>query len=869
MEADQDGSRRPSGVIRTPDQRLRVFVSSTLGELASERGAVRGAVERLRLSPVMFELGARPHPPRELYRAYLAQSQVFLGIYWERYGWVAPGETISGLEDEYRLAGERPRLIYIKEPAADREPRLAELLADIQADDAVSYKRFKTPEELSELVENDLAVLLTERFEATGPPDGGDDGRPASPPPVPLTETLGREREAETIGAALQAGARFLTLTGPGGVGKTRLAVEVAGRIGPRYPQGAHFVPLAAISDPDLALHTIADRLGLRLEGTRGTLEALADRLRAGRRLLLLDNLEHVAGIAAELAALLERCPELQLLTTSRHALHVRGERNIPIAPLPIPSADAELGELRDQPAVRLFIDRATEVSPDFEPTTANLKAVVELCRRLDGLPLAIELAAARVRMLPPAVLLERLDERLDMLGGTAPDLPERQRTLRATLDWSYELLDEGERSLFASLGVFVGGFYLEAAEAVCALDRAPDGLERLASLLDKSLLVAIDDPSGRKPRFSMLETVRAYAHDRLEERGETGSVRRRHLDWYLRIGEEAKPFLCGAGQREWAAYFDPERANLRAAVETALDQGDDAAAIELVWDVIVFYFIRDAVDEPRAWLERAAAAGRGLDLVARAKLGSLLTLLRIHHGQYEGARTALESALRAFHDRGMHFEAAVTLKELAWVRYLLERDADAAVEALEEASRLFESIDHDWGVAIVETQLGTVLAANGDLEGAEAHHRRSLERSRSIDNEPLIAAALEHVAASRILAGEAGDALPLVEEATELVRRGRHLTEGASCLDAVAGVALAGEDARTAAVAITVAEAVRDRLGVTLWPTVQPFVSSQAAAARERIGDGEYEALAAQAPDRDPFETLAEALTAARSTVG
>lgn len=871
MTAHDDGSRRSAEVIRTPDQRLRVFVSSTLGELARERRAARSAIERLRLSPVMFELGARPHPPRELYRAYLAQSQVFLGIYWQRYGWVAPGEEISGLEDEYRLAGERPRLIYIKEPAPEREPRLADLLAEIRDDDAASYKRFQTPEELSELVENDLALLLTERFEATTPAADLDEQRPASPPPVPLTETLGREGETETITDALADGARFLTLTGPGGVGKTRLAVEVAGRIGSRYPHGAHFIPLAAVDDPDLALQTIADRLGFRLEGTRGTLETLADRLGTDRRLLLLDNLEHVTGIAAELAALLERCPRLQLLATSRHALRVRGEQSIPIAPLPVPSAAAEPNELRDQPVVRLFAQRAAEAAPDFELNAESLGPVVELCRRLDGLPLAIELAAARVRMLPPATLLERLDERLDILSGTAPDLPERQRTLRATLDWSYGLLDEGERSLFASLSVFVGGFYLEAAEAVCELDRKPEGLERLASLLDKSLLAVVDDSGNRRPRFSMLETVRAYAQDRLEERGETGSVGRRHLDWYLRIGAEAKPFLCGAGQREWAEYFDPERANLRAAIEAALELGDDAAAVELAWDVIVFYFVRDAVDEPWSWLERVHAAGGELDPVMSAELDSLLTLLRIHHGEYEGAREALESALSVFRRRGMDFEAAVTLKELAWVRYLHESDASTAIAALEEASELFASIDHDWGVALVEAQLGTVIAADGDPAGAEAHHRRSLERSRHIENEPLVAAALVHVAVVRILVGDTDAAFSLLQEASQLIRHDRHLTEGAACLDAVAGLALARDDARTAAVAVTVAEAVRHRLGVTLWPTVRPFVSREQAAARDGLDRDEFDALAAEAPDRDPFEVLSETLaaTAAGATGG
>lgn len=851
--------------IWTPDQRLRVFVSSTLGELSGEREAVREGIERLRLWPVMFELGARPYPPRELYRAYLKQSHVFVGLYWQRYGWVAPGEEVSGLEDEYRLASGLPRLIYIKEPAPEREPRLTRLLSRVKSDDQASYKRFADAAELTELVGNDLAVLLAEKFEF-GSREGREEGAGPSAPPLPLTETVGREEETAAVAAALAAGARLLTLTGPGGVGKTRLALEVTGRVGDRYPGGVHFVPLAPITDPGLVLRTVADRLGAAVEGTRSPRDAIADRVSGRTTLLVLDNLEQVASVGPELSSLLERCPELHVLATSRQALRVRGEREVPVAPLPLPDPGLPLSSLQHQPVMRLFADRARDVSAGFRVGSGNAATVAELGRRLDGLPLAIELAAARTRLLSPAALLGRLGSRLEAFGEGRSDLPERQRTLHATIDWSYDLLGEAERGLFARLAIFAGGFSLAAAESVCGMGAQPDVLETLASLLDKSLVVVAGDPIEGEPRFRMLETVRDYALERLRERGETEVMRRRHLDWFRELSDLAQPFLCGPGQREWAARFEPERANLRAAARTALDLEDDIAIIELVWDVIVFYFTRDAVHEPAGWLQQVADARRPLGEVPTAKLRSLLTLMRIHQGEYGGAQQPLESSLAVFRAEGMDFETAVTLKELAWVRYLLGKDNAEAIAALQEASRLFAGIGHDWGIALTETQLGSVLSATGDTTGAEAHFQRSLAHSQRIDNWPLIGQAMQHLAVLRIMGGRHGEAVPLLERATGLLRQGRHQTEATSCLDALGAVALAHGQYSAAARAVAVADAVRRRLGASLWPSAQAFVAQVAGAASDRVGSAEFNGISERARDLDVFEVLEHTLAVVQS---
>ena len=395
-------------MIRTPDRRLRVFVSSTLGELADERRAVSRAISALRLTPVMFEAGARPYPPAEVYRAYLTQADVFIGVYWQRYGQPVPGTRISGLEEEFDLSGGLPRLLYVKGPAPDRDPRLAELLDRIKAEASASYRYFRTPAELGRLVRDDLAVLLSERFAAVRPgaaaaPAAG--GRGPRPLPVSTTPLLGRDRAVDEVAGLLeQPGVRLVTLTGPGGVGKTRLAVAAGERLAGRFGAGTVFVPLEAVTDPARVLAAIGRAAGADLAGTGVPAEALSETFGDGAWLLILDNLEQVIQATPGLGELLARCPQVAMLVTSRTVLGLRGEREYPVPPLPLPAdpAAVPLKELESWPAVALFVDRARAVRPGFALTEGNAAAVAEICRRLEGLPLAIELAAARTRLLDP-----------------------------------------------------------------------------------------------------------------------------------------------------------------------------------------------------------------------------------------------------------------------------------------------------------------------------------------------------------------------------------------------------------------------------------------------------------------------------------
>src|SRR5215468_3721279 len=492
-----------TGVIRTPDQRVRVFVSSTLQELTAERQAVRDAVTSLRLVPVMFELSARPHPPRQVYRAYLAQSQVFVGVYWQSYGWIAPGEQVSGLEDEYRLAADLPRLIYVKSPAPEREPRLARMLARIRDEADVSYQRFSDPGQLRGLVENDLAVLLSERFQAAQPRAGGPGDAQGAPLagalPVPATQLVGRDRDTATIrDLVVGEGVRLVTLTGPGGVGKSRLAVEVARQLEPGFADGVRFADLAPVPAAELVAATVAAALGLNTSGAQVISDVMAY-LRPRRLLLVLDNFEQVMGAAPLVADLLTAARGLVVLVTSRMVLRLSGEHEVQVPTLPVPdtTVGSQAAAVQQYPAVQLFVERARAVAPGFGLISGNAAAVAEICRRLDGLPLAIELAAARVKLLPPQALLARLDDRMGLLTGGAVDLPDRQRTLKTTLDWSFGLLPAGQQALFARLGVFAGTFGLLAVEAIyheaAAADpsQAVQVMDTLGALVDSSLVQA------------------------------------------------------------------------------------------------------------------------------------------------------------------------------------------------------------------------------------------------------------------------------------------------------------------------------------------------------------------------------------------
>lgn len=785
-------------VIRTPDHRLRVFISSTLRELVPERRAVRTAVEALHLSPVMFELGARPHPPQELYRAYLDQSHVFVGIYWESYGWIAPDETISGLEDEYRLCGPKPKLIYVKAPAKDRQERLEGLLDRIRSDDTASYKSFETPEELQQLVTNDLALLLTERFEASlgpgpavGPvpePDPPPEPAPEAPdrPPWPrvYTALVGRDRELAELGALLgRPDRQLVTLLGPGGIGKTRLALALgdpAARAG-----RATYVGLAPLAAPDAVLPAVAEALGLPDTEDVPVVDALVQALRDRTELVVLDNVEHVVDGVAGLGDVLEACRGVTVLATSRTPLRLAAEHEYPLAALPAPRRGAPLDEVADADGVRLFVERAQAVRPRFRLTADNADEVAEVVRRLDGLPLALELAAARTRLLSPSDLLRRLDRRFELLAGGPRDTPSRQQTLRSTIAWSVDQLRPAERSVLDALAVFERGWSLEAAEAVClapGADGAPavDVVEALSVLVEDNLVVAYDLLD--EGRFTLLDSIRAYALEVLEAGGQDDGVHARHAAYYRSLAERAKEQLTGADQKAWLTRLEAEHDNLRAALAWFDARRDGDGLIATASALLYFWWIRGHGREGRQWLRRAAEAVDERHPLRSVALGGVGTLTWLQ-GDYPAAREAYEASLAAARSTGDEAQIAsalgnlgviaLELGELALAGSLLEQslevnrrirnrmqtsrtlinlslvriagdDLAAARTLLEESVTLNRELGDTWGLATALINLGDVHRAGHELDEAQGCFAEALRLARTIDDRECVAYAFE-----------------------------------------------------------------------------------------------------------------------------
>jgi predicted ATPase len=564
-----------------------VFVSSTLGELAEERAAARSAVEHLRLTPILFELGARPHPPRSLYRSYLAQSDVFVGIYWQRYGWVAPDMEISGLEDELRLSTGLPRLIYVKRPAPDMEPRLADMLRSLQGEDGPSYKPFSDVTELHELLLDDLSLLLAERFQHADA--FAATSAPPSNLPASTSTFIGREAELEQLRALLEDDAvRMVTLAGPGGTGKTRLAVEAARAVAAHFADGVYFADLTLERRPEEAFAAIARTLVVGGLPGAPPLERVMQEVGQRQYLLVLDNVEQITAVGAGLVRLLERCPRVKLLLTSREVLRVSAEHVYPVPVLSLPRGDGpepSLSQVLESEAARLFVERASAAGSGFVPEPEDAADIAAICRRLDGLPLALELAAARVRILSLPELRAGLERRLDLLTGGAADRPSRQRTLRDAIEWSEELLTEDERTVFWLLSVFADARLNDVTDTLRELPPVSgiDIVETMSSLLDKNL-VQSSPGADRRPRFSMLQTIREYATERLDRSAElAGPARELHAAHYAARALDLHHELTSVDRTTGLAAVGAELDNLRAAWQYCADRGDVARLDDLI----------------------------------------------------------------------------------------------------------------------------------------------------------------------------------------------------------------------------------------------------------------------------------------------
>jgi len=848
--------------IMTPDQRIRVFVSSTLSELAEERRAARDAIVRMRMTPVMFEVGARPHSARALYRAYLAQSDVFVGIYWQKYGWVAPTESVSGLEDEYRLSADKPRLIYVKN-SHDREPQLTKLLAQIQHDDRASYKHFSDAAELGELLADDLAVLLTERFAAAESPGATD--LPPADIPVPPTEIVGRDAERETIGELLrQPAVRLVTLLGPGGVGKTRLALAIASDIKPAEYDTVRFVDLTAVNQPRLVLDAIGAALGVHAQGPASILDLLIERLRDRRILVVLDNFEHLSEAAPDVARLLAGCPGITALVTSRSALQIRGEHEVSLAPLELPPANESLdvAAIGRSAAVSLFVQAARGVRPDFTLDRENAAAIAELCRRLDGVPLAIELAAAQLRVLTPAALLRRLGERLDRsldLTTGSMDLPARQHTLRATLEWSYGLLADEERALLSRLSVFAGSWSAEGAQAVGGLDEDAV-LGTLSSLVAQSL-VSVRYHDGSEPRFTMLDTVRVYASERLRESDEEQACLAR-LDRYLReFVALAGPELRGPENREWADRVSAELNDLRRALSRAVAADDPETIIALTGPLFTYWWSHGLLGEMRQLAEVASElpSTSRLEPEAAASLQWARGMFRVSVGQLDEAQPLLRQVVDATKtdaDPWLHAHALAGLGIAS-----ATTDVEEAKKLLDDALDTFRAMDDRWGLTYALSARGQLAVLDGDPVAATKLHREGLKAADDIANDYLYAQLLDQLGLDAMTSGDLTSARDSFGQAAEVHAQLLDQEDSSYSLDGLAAVALAHQRPEVAARLLGASAHARELVGVAVWPALKPLAEALRAAVAAALGEAEFAQATALGAQMRLNEALAYAL--------
>jgi predicted ATPase len=837
--------------IHTPDQRLRVFVSSTMQELAAERVAVRAAIERLRLTPVLFELGARPHPPRELYLAYLQQSQVFVGIYWQQYGWVAPGQELSGLEDEYRAAAGKPKLIYLKTPAPNRQPRLTAMIDRIRSD-GLSYRSFSTPEELAGLLADDLAVLLSERFEV---PEGSA-GEPLQPRwrlPQPPSSFIGRKREVAGLRDLLSTPAtRLVTLVGPGGIGKTRLALQVADGLRESFPDGVALVPLDTVRSPDLVPITVATALGLPDRGSRSPIEALGTFLRPRQMLLILDNVEQVLEAAPLITELLEAAPRLTVLATSREILNLTGEQVIPVPPLQTAASSDPAEALVRSEAVELFVDRARSAGADLPLDEPQLRAVAEICRRLDGLPLAIELAAARARLLAPADMLQRLDSRFALLTGGPRDLPERQRTLRRTVEWSYDLLLTEAQAVLAQLAVFAGSFSLPAAEAVCSGEQPPDVLDAVASLVDKSL-VRVETPVAGDPRFVLLDTVREFALERLEASGQAGQVRARHAEFFRRFALRLEATARERMDRSTLDRYVADSGNLAAAMRELLDRGG-GEAVELGTSLWRFWWIYGLFRPGIDWMEEVLARGSSISESERAHASLVLGMLTFGRGSHEQALPALRTAVDLHRKLGDTRSAALAAIPLG---LLVGADDPASGEAmLAGAVADFRALSDAWGLTFALLSLGGALLFRGAAAEAVPLLEESVTLARSAGSAVFLGNALVNLGRAFESQDHRGAADRVLREALQhAANLGSHETT-ARALDGLAAIAVADGNPQRAAQLLGAAEGIRRSAAAAIFPTDRASTIRTRAAVASLLGEAESTARI-EAEARRPLADL------------
>jgi predicted ATPase len=741
--------------------------------------------------------------------------------------------------------------LYVKVPAPGMEPGLERMLDGIRAEGALSYKNFTDAAELRDLVAGDLAALLAEGF---GARDGGV-RLPAVP--LPVTTLVGRDGDVEQVAGMLAAaGRRLVVLTGPGGAGKTRLALAVAERTRRQWPDGAAFVDLSAVSDPALVPDAIASALALVGQGRERPLDTLKRGLAGRGMLIVLDNFEQVLDAAPVVADLLQSAPGLRVLATSRAVLRVRGEQEWRVDPLGVPPPGIALEALAESPAVRLFVDRVRDVQPGFTLSSQNAETVAELCRRLDGLPLALELAAASMRLLTPGQVLARLSQQLERPGALA-DLPGRQQTLTATIQWSYDLLPAPAQRMLARLSVFAAPFTAAAAEAVGSQDDR-DAVQDLSTLLDHSMLSPAERPDGQRA-FRLLDPIRRFAAAQLTDASPALSRLQRYL---LDVVEAAGP---QHGSRDSdMRRLDSEQPNVRAVLSwITRDQQPPDPLLRALGGVWVWMLVRGHLRQSSTlWQQIAPLLARqpraGGDRMARAWL---LAYARMNQGEYAKAIALVDEILPDARRTENPSRTALLLMVRGLAR--LRTDRGPARGDFAEALAVARTAGDRLVLGVALEHYGVLRCLDGDPDQATALHQEMLQIARSLDDENLRAEARYVLAVDALADRDAGSAAPHLAAAIRHYQNLGHLEGLTRCLAALSALALQHGDPHLAARLIGTAAEVRDRFGgsgLRPWPWAAQAEQPTIEQAKALMPAGEYTAQLAAGRGQTIDEALASA---------
>jgi predicted ATPase/class 3 adenylate cyclase len=727
--------------------------------------------------------------------------------------------------------------------------------------------------------------------------------------PQQLTSFVGREREIAEAEGLLKS-TRLLTLLGMGGLGKTRLSLQVAADALDDCPDGAWFVDLAPIRDPSLVQGELARTLGVQEEAGRSLMQTLCAHVRQRKLLIIFDNCEHLVSVCAELAnALLRAGPEVRIIATSREALRVPGEQTYPVMPLAVPDREAGLEALAKSDAVQLFVDRARLHKPSFSLTEREAPAVAELCARLEGIPLALELAAARIRTLTVADINIRLRDRFKLLTGGGRVLLERQQTLRALVDWSYDLLDPHERLLFDRLSVFAGGFELPASEAVCGSEplTPEDVLDLLSSLVDKSLVMA--EESGDSSRYRTLETIRDYAREKLVERGELLPTATRHCDHFLTMAKAANREIRGPHQAEWTQRVEAEHDNLRAAIALSLEgHVDPVLSVKFEVGLMIFWMLRGYSTEGRKYVRASLAlpavlasdvahahalyvgaalansqsdhaeAARMLEkcLVLRRGIGnpvdiaatlSTLSLVRLQAGDATSAREGEEEALGIFRELGDRVGEAIGLLHLGQIGVHVADDARAR-EQFEQCLVIAHDLKHYELESECERMLGEIALEAGDIPGARARFARSLEVCQGAGDKRDAATSLWWTGKADVAAGDFDSAHTRLDAALRALQAFEMNAEVLGCLEDHAFLARARGRADDATRLYAAAASQRQRLNLTRPPRDEQRWRDQLSATRRDLGDAAFDAAWSEGREWELKEAIRRTLAVKPPTV-